>query len=93
MLNGVSVLSYNFEVFTGKTDNGCVGDEPDMGASSNVVVPLAKVIPKDHNHKVYADSWFNSIPLQIYMYNAEILILGTVRSNRLKNCSLPSKKK
>lgn len=93
MLNGVSVLSYNFEVFTGKPDNVCVGYEPDMGASSNVVVRLARVIPKDRNHKLYVDNWFNSILLQIYMYNAGTLMLGTVRSNRLKNCSLSSKKK
>ena len=90
--NDNSGFSYNFEIFTGKSDNICAPDEPDMGASSNIVVRLARIIPNFRNYKLYIDNWFNSIPLQIFMYERAILLLGTVRSNRLRQCQLPSEK-
>ena len=63
MLSGVSGFSYNFELFSsGSTDNVVLPNEPDLGASSNVVVRLARVLPDNSNHKLYVDNWFNSIP-------------------------------
>ena len=67
-LSGVSGFSYNFEIFTGKSDNICAQDEPDMGACSNVVVRFARIIPNFWNYKLHIDNWFNSVPLQIFMY-------------------------
>ena len=92
VLSGVSSFSNNFEIFTSKSDNICAPDEPDMCTSSNVVVRLAKIIPNSCNYKIYIDNWFNSIPLQIFMCESGILLLGTVRSNRLRQCQLPSEK-
>ena len=92
VLSGVSGFNYNFEIFTGKSDNICAPDEPDMGASSNVVVRLARIIPNFCNYKLYIDNWFNSIPQQIFMYEHRFLLLGTVRSNRLRQCQLPPEK-
>ena len=92
VLSGVSGFSYNFEIFTGKSDNICAPDVPDMRASSNVVVRLARIIPNFCNYRLYIDNWFNSIPLQIFMYERGILLLGTVRSDRLRQCQLPSEK-
>ena len=49
-------------------------------------------MPNFSNYKLYIDNWFNSIPLQIFMYEHGVLLLGTVRSNRLNQCQLPSEK-
>ena len=64
VLSGVSGFSYNF---TGKSENICAPDQPDMGASSNVVVLLARIIPNFCNYKLYIDNWFNSIPLHFHV--------------------------
>ena len=93
VLSGVSGSSYNFEIFTGKSDNIWAPDEPDMGASSNVVVRLARIIPNFCNSKLYIDNWFNSIPLQYFMYERGILLLGTGRSNDSGNVNCPLRKK
>ena len=52
VLSRVSGFSYNFEIFTGKSDNMCAPDEPDIGASSNVA-RLARIIPNFCNYKLY----------------------------------------
>ena len=54
-----------------------------MDASSNVVVLLAKIIPKLCNCKLYIGNWFNSTPLQIFIYESGILLLEMIRSKRL----------
>ncbi|XP_065670191.1 piggyBac transposable element-derived protein 2-like [Hydra vulgaris] len=92
VLSGVSGFNYNFELFTGKSDNVCVENEPDIGASGNVVIRLARTIPHNCNYKLYVDNWFNSIPLQIYMHSQGVFMVGTVRQNQLKKCPLPTKK-
>ncbi|XP_057308993.1 piggyBac transposable element-derived protein 3-like [Hydractinia symbiolongicarpus] len=92
VLSGVSGFSYNFEVFTGGADNVCAQNEPDLGASSNVVVRLARVIPENCNYKLYVDNWFNSIPLNVYMYTKGIQMVGTVRRNRIGKCPVSSDK-
>ena len=92
VLSGVSAFSYNFEVFTDAGDNVCLPNEPDIGSSSNVVVRLARRLPSDVNHKLYIDSSFNNLPLQVYLKERGILSPGTVRKNRLQGCPLPSEK-
>ncbi|XP_065662681.1 piggyBac transposable element-derived protein 1-like [Hydra vulgaris] len=86
VLSGVSGFSYNFEVYCGGSDNICFENEPDLGASSNVVMRLARILPDDTNHKLYVDNWFNSIGLNVYMFKRGIQMVGTARSNRVGNC-------
>jgi hypothetical protein len=64
-------------------------NEPDIGASSNVVVRLARYVPQNKNYKLYCHNYNTSIPL--FLYQKGILALGTVRSNRIPNCELPDK--
>ena len=45
------------------------------------------------NYKLYIDNWFSSIPLQMFIYERGILLLGTVHSNRLRQCQLPTEKR
>lgn len=56
VLSGVSGFSYNFELFCGGDDKICLKGKPDLGASSNVVMHLARILPNDVNHKLYVDN-------------------------------------
>ena len=78
----MSGFCYNFEVSSCKENDQCLPNEPDLGASNNVV-RLARVLPTDTNHELYVNNWFNSIMLNIYVFEHSIETVGTVRSNRL----------
>lgn len=54
VLSGVSGFAYKTEVETGK-ENVVLPGEPDLGASSNVVVRLARMIPRHQNFRLYFD--------------------------------------
>ena len=68
MRGGASGFSYKFEIFTGISDNVYSPNEPDLGTSSNVAIRLAQHIPDTCNYKLYVYNWFNSIGLNICMY-------------------------
>lgn len=92
VLCGVSGYSYNFEIYTG-TENDRRNrrvNEPDLGASANVVVRLSRIIPENQNYVVYFDNYYTSLPLLHYLANKGTYSLGTVRRNRIPNCKLPS---
>ena len=88
VLCGVSGDAYDFELYTGREDNQLADGEEDCGASGNVVVRLSRSIPPNVNHKVYFDNYFNSPDLQIYLATKGIWSVGTVRANRIPQCSL-----
>ena len=83
-------IIHDFEVYTGKIEPPA--GEPDLGASSNIVVRLSKIIPADKNQLLFFDNWFTSVPLICDLAKSKVLCLGTVRSNRLRGCTLPSDK-
>ena len=83
-------FSCNFELCSGKENDQCLPNEPDLGASSNVIVRLASVLPTDTNYKLYVNNWFNSIPLNIYMFGCGIEMVGTVHRNRISKCPVMS---
>ena len=68
VLSSASGFSYKFEFFTGTSDNVYPPNEPDLGASRNKAIRLAQNIPDTCNYKLYVDNWFNSIGLNICMY-------------------------
>jgi hypothetical protein len=90
VLSGVSGFAYDFECYTGKQDNTMLDGEKDCGASGNVVIRLARSIPSNVRHKLYFDNYFNCPELQIVLAHRGILSLGTVRSNRVSQCTLAS---
>jgi hypothetical protein len=92
VLSGVSGFSYDFEFYTGKTDNELIEGESDLGASSNIVVRLCREVPVNKNHKVFFDNFFNSPALQVYLAKRGIHCLGTVRINRVPQSCMPSDK-
>ncbi|KAL4126528.1 hypothetical protein QTP88_010749 [Uroleucon formosanum] len=87
VLSGASGFAYNFELFTGQENNSELRNinEPDLGSSANVVVRLARIIPKRQNYKLFFDNYYTTLPLLVYLKKENILSLGTVRRNRLKN--------
>ena len=92
VLSGVSGFCYKFEIYTGRENDPekRLSDEPDLGASSNVVVRLAREIPRNCYYKVYFDNYYTSVPVITYLAKLGIHSLGTVRRNRLPSCKVPS---
>ncbi|CAG4957184.1 unnamed protein product [Parnassius apollo] len=91
VLSGVSGFAYKIEPETG-SENVVLPNEPDLGASSNVIVRLSREIPRNHNYRLYFDNYFTSLPLLEYLSQNGILSLGTIRRNRIPDCKLPTDK-
>lgn len=90
VLCGSDGIVYNWELYSGAVDHD--PDLPDVGISGNVVLRLAKIVPRNDYHKIYFDNWFNGLQLQIELQKIGILSLGTVRPNRLEGCSFTDDK-
>ena len=69
-------------------DNVLSEGQKDYGASGNVVIRLSRAVPNNVGHKLYFDNYFCSPELQVGLVHRGIHCVGTVRSNRLPNCSL-----
>jgi len=82
---GVSGLTYDFFMYDG---NGPKVTESCGSQSSDFVLKLCETLPKHMNYKVYFDNWFTSFELQILLKSWGIWSVGTIRTNRLRNCSL-----
>ncbi|XP_017764157.1 PREDICTED: piggyBac transposable element-derived protein 3-like, partial [Eufriesea mexicana] len=65
---------------------------PNVGITGNVVLRLAKIIPKRFFYKISFDNWFSTVPLVTELEKLGIQRVATVRSNRLKNCEFSSDK-
>ncbi|XP_039278766.1 piggyBac transposable element-derived protein 1-like [Nilaparvata lugens] len=63
VLCGVSGFAYNSEIYTGNENKTRPDDEPDMGASSNVVVRLTRPLESNQNFKLYFDNYYTSLVL------------------------------
>ena len=84
VLAGTNGYGYDFEIYAGAGAE-IENKEPDLGASANIVVRLARSIPPNLNHKLFFDNYYTSIPLLIYLDKRNIQCLGTVRRNRIIN--------
>lgn len=81
---------YNFEIYSGNEDH-VLDNEPDLGAAANVVVRLARKVPRFKNYRIFFDNYYTTIPLLAYLRTQGIYGLGTVRRNRIPGCKLPEK--
>jgi hypothetical protein len=52
VLCSTSGFAYNFEIYTGQ-ENEPASPLPDLGASSNVVVRLTRVVPRNVNYNIH----------------------------------------
>lgn len=97
VLSGVSGFAFDYEIYAGPVDMTDkeirLQGEKDLGSSSNVVVRLARHIPRNCFYKLYFDNYYTSLPLMIYLQKLGIYSLGTVRRPRVVNCKIPTDKK
>jgi hypothetical protein len=56
---------YDFEVYTGKSDQD--EDFPSLLMGGNVVRRLCETLPSNVNHKLYFDNYFSSLKLLQYL--------------------------
>lgn len=71
-------------------DNVILTGNPDLGSTANVVVRLSQTVPNFVHHIIYFDNFYTSLPLLVYLRARGIYSLGTVRTNRITNCKLPT---
>lgn len=84
-------FSYKFEIYDGPVTTD-LRNEPDLGASANIVVRLTREVERNKNYIIYFDNYFSTVPLVVHLYKQGILSVGTIRRNRIKNCKLPDEK-
>ncbi|XP_060858925.1 piggyBac transposable element-derived protein 3-like isoform X1 [Metopolophium dirhodum] len=91
VLCGVSGYGYNFEIYTGnenKEDERIIHNEPDFGATGNIVVRMTRMVPENVHHKLFFDNYYTSLPVMIYLEKKGIHTVGTFRRNRFPNVCL-----
>ncbi|CAH1977177.1 unnamed protein product, partial [Acanthoscelides obtectus] len=81
-------LIHNFEVYTGKILP--VSGKDDIGASGNIVLRLAAVIPKHKYHFLFFDNWLTSLKLLTTLYKDGIYSLGAVRKDIIHGLTFSS---
>ena len=81
----VQGLLHDFDVYQGKGGNN---DAKELGIGGDVVVKLCQTLPKDVEHKIYADNFFTSLKLIEKLSGDGFLYTGTVRKNRLAKCNV-----
>ncbi|XP_023026106.2 piggyBac transposable element-derived protein 3 [Leptinotarsa decemlineata] len=91
VLAGVSGFAYKFEIYTGQEKfENTEDNEPNFGVTSNIVLRLARIIPRMKNYRLYHDNYYTAVPLMVHLAKQGIFSLGTIRRNRLPNCQLPN---
>lgn len=86
-------FAYDFEIYSGMENDPSLrySNEPDLGASSNIVVRLARTIPKNQNYKLFFDNYYTSTELIAYLAKEGIQSLGTVNKGRFgRDLKLPT---
>ncbi|XP_049816435.1 piggyBac transposable element-derived protein 3-like [Schistocerca nitens] len=82
---GSSGMMYDFEIYVGK--NTC--SDRGLGLSGDIIVlALTEPLPEKQHFKVFADSWFSSLPLAIALKERGIEFCGTIRTDRMGKCPL-----
>lgn len=94
VLCGVSGYGYNFEIYTGNEnkESDRLANEPDFGATGNVVIRMSRNIPNNAHHKLFFDNYYTSLPVMVYLKKKGIHTVGTFRRNRFPNVLLTDDK-
>lgn len=92
VLSGELGFAHKVQIYSGQENDPKFryNNEPDIGASGNVVIRLAREIPKYKNFKVYFDRFYTSIDLAIFLAHNGIQCVGTVQRNRIPKCKFPT---
>ncbi|GFS98052.1 piggyBac transposable element-derived protein 3 [Nephila pilipes] len=89
-LCGISGFAYKLELYSDQKNNEKYRQkgETDLGASTNVVIRLARIISRNKNYTLYFDNYYTSIPLLAYLFKEGIYSLGTINRNRIPNSKI-----
>lgn len=63
----------------------------EVGVSGGVL-KLTSTFPTGTNHKVFIDNYFTSLPPLEHLQQKGIYYIGTIRMNRIPNCSMKDEK-
>lgn len=83
-------FAHKFEIYSGQQETP-LANEPDLGTTGNLVVRLAREVPRHLNHTIYCDNYYSSLQLFSYMFTQGIFMLGTFRRDRLPDCPFEDK--
>ena len=86
MITDPSGLVYKIEFYMGKQDS----TQKYLGASGDVVMRLAEIIPKNENHKLFYDNWFSSMDLLCELQKNGIYVLSTFLPRRIPSIQFPT---
>ena len=92
---GVSGIVYDFLPYAGSSTFVNVHleeEEHGLSKSAQFVTVLCKTIPSGLPSAVFLDNFFCSLELMEYLKSKKFETLGTVRSDRLRNCKLKNEK-
>ncbi|XP_070397519.1 piggyBac transposable element-derived protein 3-like [Dermacentor albipictus] len=84
---GATGILYQFDVYQGKTNANYT-----FGLGGDTVLDMCSKLPSDEGFKVAADNFFSSLDLVEELTGRGIQYVGTLRQNRLKDCSLKPEK-
>jgi hypothetical protein len=76
---------HNFSVYTGASSNPMSSN---FGATENIVLQLCKNLKSDNDDEMaylFADNFFTTNKLALELKERKILLLGTVRENRIRD--------
>lgn len=90
VMSGISGFAYKYEIYAGQEQKEVPVGEPNLGVTSNLVLRLARIIPRQQNYRLYHDNYYTSLPLMVHLAKEGIYSLGTIRRNRVPNCKLPT---
>ena len=85
--------SLSFDLYMGKKENEAIDTVLNIGLGGNVVLNLiAKAnLPSNHNHILFFDNYFTSIPLMEELISRAYLATGTCKDNRSDKCPISEK--
>ncbi|XP_067940667.1 piggyBac transposable element-derived protein 3-like [Watersipora subatra] len=80
-------ILYDFDVYQGGT-----GQRSALGQGADVVLKLTESLKYNSNYKIFADNFFTSLGLITALNDRGMRYTGTVRKNRMGQCTLLQEK-
>ena len=81
---GSSGFMYDFLLYAGKTEASVYH----LHKRAQVVARLCEHLQGNIGHRLFFENLFTTIDLLIYLKEMRVLVVGTVRANRLQGCPL-----
>lgn len=87
---GQSGFLYDFDACQGAANPD--REKSEVGVTGEVVLKMTSTLPVGKNHEVFADNYFTSVPLVQHLKERGIHYIGTIRMNRMKDCTMMGEK-